>query len=155
MRIGISSTTKPPRITDRFRSEHADFRGRLASLDRLRDLGAKGATIVGEVRALSSPLLDHAEREERALFPALAGTLGGEDGPLAVLAAEHHQLHDLIERMLAAPPFPELEPLVRAFVALLHAHIAKEEGVLFPAAEAILGDERLRDLDVPSGVLVA
>ena len=135
------------RITDRFRSEHEEFGVRLAALRRLNEDGAYAATIVGAVRALSRPLLDHAEREERALFPALAGALGGEDGPLAVLTAEHRRLNDLVERMLAAPPLLELAPLVRAFVALLQAHIAKEEGALFPAAEAILGDERLRDLD--------
>ena len=56
------------RITDRFSSEHDVF------VDQL------GVTL----RTLAKPLLAHAEAEERALFPDLAPSMGGQIDTLTV-----------------------------------------------------------------------
>lgn len=138
------------RITDRFRSEHQDFLRELAEVRRLNDDGPHVAQIVEDVRALSLPLFDHAGREEVALFPALADAFGTGGGPLGVLTEEHHRIHGLVAQILAVPRPLELAQLVRSFVAVLEGHIDKEDDALFPAAESILGEERLRDLDTVS-----
>lgn len=135
------------RITDRFSSEHDVFLQQLQVIDALTRNGAEVAEVVAAIRTLEAPLLAHAENEERALFPALESSMGGDGGPLAILTEEHHVLHAQLERLGAAPPRWELEQVLDAFLRVLRGHIDKEEQVLFPAAAQIVGDERLERLD--------
>lgn len=135
------------RIIDRFSSEHEVFLQQLGMLETLVGSGASVEALIAAVRTLSLPLLSHAENEEQALFPGLVAELGGEGAPLAVLVSEHGTMHRHLEEMTGDPTWAELEAVLRAFARLLREHIAKEEGVLFPAAGRVLGDERLRLLD--------
>jgi len=135
------------RIIDRFSSEHDVFISQLEVIERLTRGGAEVASVVAAIRTLAAPLLAHAQNEERALFPDLEASLGGDGGPLAVLTEEHHELHGQLERMTADPPRWELEQALEAFLRLLRGHIEKEEGVLFPAAERLIDGTRLEQLD--------
>lgn len=135
------------RITERFSSEHDVFLSQLTVIEELVRTGADVSSVVAAIRTLAAPLLVHAENEERALFPALEPSMGGDGGPLAVLTEEHHTLHGQIDRLVAAPPRWELELVLDAFLRVLRGHIDKEEGVLFPAAQQILDGERLERLD--------
>ncbi len=135
------------RITDRFSSEHDVFLAQLEVLTSLTKTGASVEALTSALRTIASPLLAHAEAEERALFPDLEASMGGAGGPLAVLTEEHVTLHGQIDELTGEPARARLQKVYDAFELLLRAHIDKEEQVLFPAAEQILGDERLARLD--------
>lgn len=135
------------RIIDRFSSEHDVFITQLDVIETLTRAGAEVPSVVAAIRTLAAPLLVHAQNEERALFPDLASSLGGEGGPLAVLTEEHRVLHGQLDRLTADPPRWELEEVLDAFLRLLRAHIEKEERILFPAAAELIDDTRLERLD--------
>ena len=135
------------RIIDRFSSEHDVFISQLQVIEDLTRGGADVASVVAAIRTLAAPLLAHAENEERALFPDLEPSMGGEGGPLAVLTEEHHILHGQLDRMTADPPRWELEQVLDAFLRVLRGHIEKEEDVLFPAAAQLIDDVRLERMD--------
>jgi hemerythrin-like domain-containing protein len=92
----------------------------------------------------------HHRKEEGVLFPAMhdAG-LPWDSGPLAVMLDEHERgrnhtrgIHDAAA-LIADGDEAGRDALVahaRAFVALLREHIAKEDQVLFPLADARLPD---------------
>jgi hemerythrin-like domain-containing protein len=85
--------------------------------------------------------LMHHAREERCLFPAMvAASVPNEGGPIGVMIAEHDEGRTLV-RELDAADGGDRARIVRHFVALLRAHIAKEDDVLFPLADAVLDDD--------------
>jgi heavy metal translocating P-type ATPase len=96
---------------------------------------------------LSGELLPHQAEEERALYPAAARRLGGQD-PLAALIRMHAEIEALSERVAMllghaqrggdwGAAAPELRRTLFALEALLRLHLVAEEEVLMPlAAEA-------------------
>ena len=93
----------------------------------------------------------HHAKEEGILFAAMeqAG-FPREMGPLAVMLAEHEQGRGYIARLRAvadrAPDWSaadrtELAAAAHDYAALLRRHIAKEDGILFPMAQARLDRE--------------
>ena len=135
------------RITDRFSSEHDVFLAQLEVIDDLTRRDASVESIVSALKTLAAPLVAHAENEERALFPDLEPSMGGQGGPLGILIEEHVTIHGQIDELLDSPSRQRLESVLDAFQRLLRGHIDKEEQVLFPAAAQILGDMKLEKLD--------
>ncbi len=90
---------------------------------------------------------NHHAKEETGLFPALerAG-VPREGGPIATMLAEHDEGRALIRAMDGAPDEAARAAAARRYVSLLRAHIAKENDVLFPMADAVLDDDGQRDL---------
>ena len=93
----------------------------------------------------------HHGKEEGFLFPALikAG-LPEEQAPVAVLLAEHVKGREWIRAMEVAT-FPllrndEFRTASKGYIDLLHAHIEKENTVLFPTAEKLLSATQLGEL---------
>lgn len=131
-------------ITDALRGEHAVIYRLLSHVaSECDETGIERTrTLAGELEAA---LEAHARLEEELLFCELEGRLPPQ-GPLAVMRAEH----DEIERLLAS--FPHQEDPAEAYRAIKRLssvardHFAKEEQVLFPLAERLLGEERLREL---------
>lgn len=74
----------------------------------------------------------HLRKEEDAYFPALGRYLPREAGPVRVMLHEHELLHVL------ESDFPKG---AQEFIALLRAHIQKEDGVLFMIADQHFSDE--------------
>ena len=88
----------------------------------------------------------HHAKEEANLFPALERHgLPRESGPLGVMLAEHEEGRALVRGMAEAND-REIAKAVRGYVALLRAHIDKENSVLFPLAEQLLSEEEQRAL---------
>lgn len=98
------------------------------------------------------PLLDfftafadehHHGKEEQILFPALekAG-FSRNAGPVAVMLHEHTQGRALTAALRDPASFATAAP---AYVALLTAHIAKENQVLFPMADRAVQDQSAVD----------
>ena len=98
----------------------------------------------------------HHGKEETALFPAMEKVgIPMEQGPIAVMLAEHEQGRSYIKTMgEALEGYKRGDPAARArlaesarrYAALLTQHIKKEDTVLFPMADRLLSDATQRDL---------
>lgn len=90
----------------------------------------------------------HHGKEEGILFPAMvkAGA-PAKGGPIEVMLGEHARGRELIRQMETAsggtPDLPKFSHAAKEYAALLESHIEKENGVLFPSAEASLGQQQL------------
>lgn len=91
----------------------------------------------------------HNQKEERALFPRLAARgVPTEGGPVAVMLAEHGQARELVTRIDAAAKryvdgdrerLGELKTTFTAYAALNKQHYWKENDILYPLANRVLG----------------
>jgi iron-sulfur cluster repair protein YtfE (RIC family) len=99
-------------------------------------------TFAREIAALNDELGRHIDFEEGELFPAFEEASGLRAGPTEVMRAEHAEMRELLAALGAAQPRvdpqgcrAELEHLR----ALLQEHNVKEETVLYPACDQLLG----------------
>lgn len=134
------------KITDALLGEHGVFyalfdhlEGVLSSVDTLAQ--AQGLSAL-----LAAGLEPHAHLENEVLFAALEPHLGAEAGPLAVLRYEHEEIEASLGRVQEVADGSDAKELVRAAINVARQHFAKEEQVLFPLAERVLGPERLSAL---------
>ncbi len=139
-----------PRPTDALREEHRVILRVLALLESATSRLARGETVpagwweglIGFLRTFAD--LNHHAKEERYLFPALAKAgVPSEGGPVAVMLSEHVEARGLVEAMQAEDTSQRVEA-ARRYVQHLRDHIEKENGVLFPLAEAVL-EERVQE----------
>jgi len=166
---------------DRLLDEHRDIMAEVEALRsaiaELRDRGDAALPIalpalrsVG--RMMATRLLNHARKEDEALFPAIERVLGTLEGPTAVMREEHRAIHDrarlfretlrelnevehpaivaggaalrsLAERGGNAAALAETGEEI---VSLLDLHFGKEEDILFPMARAVLSDEEMAEI---------
>lgn len=142
-----------PSPTDVLREEHRIILRALALLEtaagRLADSGALPPgwweTLHGWLRAFAD--LNHHGKEEQHLFPALVEQgVPGDGGPVGVMLEEHTEGRALMAAM-ATGPASARAATARRYIALLRAHIEKENAVLLPLADAVL--------DPPAQQLVA
>lgn len=134
-----------------FEQEHAEALRELERLERAAlaaQDGANGAHVLETLRAahrfLSQAVRQHNEKEERALFPVL-----GDAAPTQIFEDEHVRLRaledELLEALEASSPAAAVRPSL-AIVALLRAHIERENEVLFPMARELLGPDGLAEV---------
>ena len=84
---------------------------------------------------------NHHAKEEKALFPAMVKAgVPAEGGPIAVMLEEHAEGRALLAAMRTGASVDQVAAVQR-YIRLLRDHIDKENGLLFPLAEAVL-DER-------------
>lgn len=84
---------------------------------------------------------NHHAKEEKALFPAMVKAgVPAEGGPIAVMLEEHAEGRALLAAMRTGESVDQVAAAQR-YIRLLRDHIDKENGLLFPLAEAVL-DER-------------
>jgi regulator of cell morphogenesis and NO signaling len=95
--------------------------------------------------AFAAGLRRHIGFEEDLLFPAFEEKTGTPPtaGPTAVMRAEHREIRKLLERIEAgiADAAMPVEELRHRFQAVLADHNLKEEEVLYPATDDLLGEE--------------
>jgi hemerythrin-like domain-containing protein len=132
--------------TDVLREEHVLILRALDTLERAADRLDRGIPVPDvwweELIAWLRGFADatHHAREEKLLFPALARAgVPDEGGPVGTMRAEHVEGRALIAAMAQGAPW-ERAAAARRYVALLRAHIDKENSVLFPLAEAVLDE---------------
>jgi hemerythrin-like domain-containing protein len=138
--------------TELLREEHRVIVQALDALERAAArLAAGGAVaerwwtdVVAWLRAFADR--NHHAKEEAALFPAMvkAGA-PSEGGPIAVMLEEHVEGRRLVTAMETAAGAARLAAC-RAYVALLRAHIEKENEIVFPLAEAVLDPQAVLGL---------
>lgn len=95
-----------------------------------------------DVRAFQHALERHLLIEERIIFPAFEASVGHALSPTAAMRAEHlriravaQRLSDAVEAHSAADFLKHAETLLLT----MHQHSEKEEGVLYPMIERVLG----------------
>ena len=165
---------------DRLLGEHEEIMAEVAELRRaVRDLAAGGEAALPAAtpalervgRMMATRLLQHARREDEALFPALEEVLGA-GGPTGVMRLEHQEIHEqaaLFRRTLhelnevehpaivegggrlrmqvaAGADAGSLAATGAEIVRLLDLHFSKEETILFPMARQMLSPETLEDV---------
>ena len=95
-------------------------------------------------------LARHIRFEEELLFPAFEEKAGlsPNQGPTAVMRAEHRQIEMLLEGIAAVvgAPGPAAEKLRNELLKLLGGHNDKEELVLYPGTDGLLSPEESDEL---------
>jgi hemerythrin-like domain-containing protein len=138
--------------TELLREEHRVILRALEMLERAATRAASGAAVdavwwtgvVAWLRTFADR--NHHAKEEAGLFPAMVKAgVPSEGGPIAVMLEEHVE-----GRWLATAVGTSSSPArlhaCRAYVALLRAHIEKENDIVFPLAEAVLDAPAIRGL---------
>lgn len=130
--------------TEILREEHRVILRALAALEAAAARVAAGsavpdgwwAEVIRWLRTFADK--NHHAKEENSLFPAMikAGVPSG-GGPIEVMLAEHVQGRALIRAMESEAGAPRAAA-ARRYVDLLRQHIDKENGILFPLADAVL-----------------
>lgn len=132
--------------TDILRDEHRIILEALDVLASAADRVANGGALpdgwwpelIEWLRAFADR--NHHAKEERSLFPAMVKAgVPSEGGPVGVMLEEHVQGRALVQAMAAAAP-GERPAIAWRYVRLLRDHIEKENGVLFPLADAVLDE---------------
>ncbi|RSD28228.1 hemerythrin domain-containing protein [Mesobacillus subterraneus] len=138
----------------------------LERLDELLDLSLKieeGEQIEADFSRLKEAVVEflselepHSEREEGVLFEMMAGYIGREMGPIAVMEYEHDQAKRFIGTFLhntkggtegfTKEQMAENAQLIKNANYTLVSHFAKEESILFPMAENMLSEEEKQEL---------
>ncbi len=99
----------------------------------------------------------HFTMEEEVMFPAfeqVSGMTGG--GPTFVMRTEHEQMRGVLDQMAAAIGKGEVEEMLDlgdTLLMLIQQHNAKEEGILYPAADGMLGPQWAQLHDTLQGYL--
>ncbi len=95
----------------------------------------------------------HHAKEEKLLFVKMQERgMPADSGPIAVMLQEHDQGRRLVRAVAGALPAtdPEAVATVRdslqAYAALLRAHIAKEDNILYPMADRLFSTDDQRHL---------
>jgi iron-sulfur cluster repair protein YtfE (RIC family) len=114
-------------------------------------LAAEGAAAEGrwpecktKIGAYRSEMARHFDFEEQILFPAFEQATGMSHGPTTVMREEHAQMLELIERLVDAAARSHSEDYLAAsetMLVLMQQHNLKEEGVLYPECDALLGSD--------------
>lgn len=138
--------------TGRLREEHEVILRALALLERFGRALEAGEAVdragLAWLRTFFGTFADrcHHGKEEQHLFPALERQgIPREGGPLGVMLREHEEGRSLV-RAMAHGDDRQAAEAIRAYAALLRAHIDKENGVLFPMAEHVLPEAEQRGL---------
>lgn len=103
----------------------------------------------------SMALLHHLSMEEALLFPAFERATGNDYGPTRIMRLEHRQMRDLLGELaqaVAARSADDYRGLAETLLMLIQQHNVKEEQVLYPICDQVLGGEmvsRLRDFSAP------
>ncbi len=86
----------------------------------------------------------HFSAEEQILFPAFEQRTGQTAGPTQVMRFEHQQMRQLFAQMqqgLAQQDSSEYLGISETLLMLMRQHNAKEEQILYPMSDRVLGNE--------------
>jgi iron-sulfur cluster repair protein YtfE (RIC family) len=87
----------------------------------------------------------HLAMEEEILFPAFEARTGNSMGPTQVMRMEHEQMRSLLQDMasaVAASNQSRYLGLSETLNMLMQQHNLKEENMLYPMSDQVLGGER-------------
>lgn len=128
------------KLTDALLGEHGVFYALFDQLEAAASAAASVTRVQENAMVLRTVLLSHANLEEELLFSALEPFIG-EDGPLAVMRAEHNEIEQALQRLEDLSDPDDAAVAVLQALDLIRDHFRKEEEVLFAMAGQMLDDE--------------
>lgn len=134
------------KVTDALLGEHGAFYVIFDQVEKFAAVEGPVSQIQGATTVLEAMVGSHAKLEEELLFTALEPFLGTDNGPLAVMRAEHEELERLLTQIDDAADITRANIWVEEALRAARSHFQKEEQVLFPMAQHLLGDENLTRL---------
>lgn len=133
------------KLTDALLGEHGAFNALFNTIETLAETSGDLAQIEGALAALAAEVSAHAALEEELLFAALEPLL--ENGELiAEMRGEHREIRAGLERIEDAQNIQQAVDAVRLTLTVARRHFRKEEEILYPLAERMLGEETLTRL---------
>jgi regulator of cell morphogenesis and NO signaling len=133
------------KITEALLGEHGVLYAQFDHLEQAVPRAESLAWLKAQGALLKAAVETHAQIEEELLFRTLDPHLGG-GGPLAVMRMEHEEIEGGLSALPDAEDIEAAGNRLLRVVQVARQHFAKEEQVLFPMAEQVLGPERLTDL---------
>jgi hemerythrin-like domain-containing protein len=126
-----------------FEQDHRDCDSRWADVEELLDTEdlelARPAW-----RKYAASMRRHLAMEEEILFPAFEAASGmGSGGPTTVMRVEHQQMRGLLDQIdeaMNSGDTREALDIGDTLLMLVQQHNVKEEGMLYPMAENLLGE---------------
>ncbi|MES0489811.1 MAG: hemerythrin domain-containing protein [Leptospirales bacterium] len=88
-------------------------------------------------------MVAHLASEEEILFPEFEKKTGSSHGPTSVMKMEHEQMRELmtqIQTAFAEKTYDKLAGILETLMMLLQQHNMKEEHMLYPMADEVLGE---------------
>ena len=134
------------KLTDALLGEHGTFYVLFNQIEEIAAMDGPLAQIRGATTVLGAMVDSHATLEDELLFSALEPHLGTDDGPLAVMRTEHAEMARLLEQIEDADDAGQIILWIEEALSAARSHFQKEERVLFPMAQHLLGDETLTRL---------
>ncbi len=145
-------------ITEALLGEHGAFYAQFRHLEQVVPQTDSLTQVQSQVALLTATLDPHAMLEDELLFSALDPHIGPM-GPLTVMRMEHDEIKNTLGRIQEVQELGEAQELVLHVIRVAREHFAKEEQILFPIANQVLGEETLSQLGAQwaqrRGVLVA
>jgi len=113
-----------------------------AAVERAADSDPAAATAA--FAHFDEALRNHLAMEEEVLFPAFEDATGMTHGPTTVMRMEHVQMRGLLDQMAQAARAGVWQDVLDhgdTLLMVIGQHNAKEEGMLYPMAQAHLGQQ--------------
>ena len=141
-------------LLDDLRTEHDRIDAVLGALRTWADRHANGEAPLWDREAFVTFFsvyagAFHHEREEELLFPALVrdAALPAQQGPIAVLLADHRRMEELLQTIARTDDPAALQTLAVEYSHALWMHIDVENSVLFPEGEHQLRRNGVQAID--------
>ncbi len=126
---------------DFFTEDHRRCDTLWAAVEAAAD-GGDAATLQAAWAPFAAAMERHFKMEEEVLFPTFERATGMRGGPTMVMRAEHTQMRGLLAQMAEAAAAGEIDDVVDhgdTLLMLTQQHNVKEEGILYPMSEQVLG----------------
>ncbi|MBI2821945.1 MAG: hemerythrin domain-containing protein [Acidobacteria bacterium] len=134
------------KITDALLGEHAVFNVQFNHLQREGSGAHRFDEFRGQAGMLLAALQSHADLEDELLLTPMEPHLGTQNSLVSILRSQHEEIEVTLAKVLeAGHPVRAAELLLRV-TDLLRDHFEREEQVLYPSAEKLLGGDSLTRL---------
>jgi len=133
------------KVTEALLGEHGVFYVQFDHLEQTLPAVTSLDWVKAQAALIQSAISTHAQLEDELLFSAMDHHLG-QGGPVAVMRMEHEEIEGTLN---AIPEIQNVETICSRLLGAIQVarqHFMKEEQVLFPLADQVLGFEQLQDL---------
>lgn len=136
------------KVTGALLAEHRLLKILVEQLESAAESQGELPPLLGAASIFQKALVSHSQVEDEGLFTRLEVAMGG-GGPVAVMRADHEQIHGLLQQIGEGGSRDRIGRTVRELADLVRDHFAKEENILFPMADQALDQKTLEELSAP------
>jgi hemerythrin-like domain-containing protein len=131
------------RLTDRMLNHHKHCDDAFAAAEAAAQKH-DWSKCAGAFESFRTDLETHLGTEEQLIFPAFEQRSGMFGGPTQVMRMEHTQMRGLVRQMetaLAARDADAFAGAADTLLVLMQQHNMKEENILYPMCDQVLGED--------------